>query len=347
MKTVYVVGAGASYEADLPTGNELKNRIAGLLDIRFEMNAQKSGDYEIQQALRQYTRDNGNPQELNLYLHECRHISENMPLAISIDNFIDSERGNEKLALCGKLAIVKSILDAERDSKLYFDPNRLGRNFDFSSLENTWYLSFFRTLTENCNQEDLIPRFEDITLIIFNYDRCIEHFLLCALKSYYRLDNKQAAQLVSSLEIIHPYGTVGSLEWQDSDRSTAVEFGGKLHESRLIDYAERIRTFTEGAHSEYMDNLVCSMRLTERLIFLGFAFHRLNMDLIGGETSKRYENPNKVECYATAYETSESDQLSIQNSIKHLYGKRVSTYIENKTCVQIFRDYSRSLGYSQ
>jgi len=52
-KTVYVVGAGASYEANLPTGNELKDRIAKLLDIRFEFDSQKSGDYEIQQALRQ------------------------------------------------------------------------------------------------------------------------------------------------------------------------------------------------------------------------------------------------------------------------------------------------------
>lgn len=347
MKTVYVVGAGASFEANLPTGNELKDRIAGLLDMRFEFNTQNSGDYEIQQALRQHTHEDRSLKTLNSYLHECRHISENMPLAISIDNFIDSERGNEKLALCGKLAIVKSILKAERNSSLYFDRNRSERRFNFSSLENTWYLSFFRTLTENCNKEDLGPRFENITLIIFNYDRCIEHFLFHALMSYYRLDNQQAAELVSNIEIIHPYGTVGSLEWQDRASSTAIEFGGELHVRRLIDYAERIRTFTEGAHSEYMDSLISSMRFTERLIFLGFAFHRLNMDLIGGETNERYENPHNIECYATAYETSQSDQVAIQNSINHLYSNPVSSNIENTTCAQIFRDYSRSLGYSQ
>ena len=346
-KTVYVVGAGASYEAKLPTGNELKDRISRLLDMRFEFNTQKSGDYEIQQALRQHTSEDRSLKLLNSYLHECRHISENMPLAISIDNFIDSERGNEKLALCGKLAIIKSILEAERNSALYFDRQRSERNFNFSSLENTWYLSFFRTLTENCNTEDLIARFESVTLIIFNYDRCIEHFLLYALMSYYRLDIHQAAELVNSLEIIHPYGTVGSLEWQDRASSTSVEFGGELHVSRLIDYAERIRTFTEGAHSEYLDRLISSMRFTERLVFLGFAFHRLNMDLIGGETTDRYENPHNVECYATAYETSKSDQVSIQNSISYLYKNRVTSNIENTTCSQLFRDYSRSLGYSQ
>jgi len=346
-KTVYVIGAGASYEASLPTGNELKERIAGLLDMRFEMNTQKSGDYEIQQALRQHTKEDRSLKLLNSYLHECRHISANMPLAISIDNFIDSERGNENLALCGKLAIIKSILKAEKNSTLYLDRQRSERGFNFSSLENTWYLSFFRTLTENCNKEDLTSRFENITLIIFNYDRCIEHFLLHALMSYYRVDVQQASALIDSLEIIHPYGTVGSLEWQDRTSTTTIEFGGELHVSRLIDYANRIRTFTEGAHSEYMNRLIRSMLFTERLIFLGFAFHRLNMDLIGGETTEKYENPNKVECFATAYETSKSDQVSIQNSINHLYSNPISTNIENTTCAQFFQDYSRSLGYSQ
>jgi hypothetical protein len=346
-KTVYVVGAGASYEANLPTGNELKGQIADLLNMKFGRATQISGDHQIEQALRHHTDEDSSLKLLNSYIHECRHISENMPLAISIDNFIDSERGNEKLALCGKLAIVKSILEAERNSTLYVDRLRPERGFNFSSLENTWYLSFFRTLTENCSKEDLIPRFESITLIIFNYDRCIEHFLAHALMSYYRLDIQRAAELVNSLKIIHPYGTVGSLEWQGSGSSTTVVFGGELHASRLVDHAERIRTFTEGAHSKYMNSLINSMQYTERLIFLGFAFHRLNMDLIGGENTDGYENTNTVECYATAYETSTSDQVSIKNSINYLYKYPVSTNIENSTCTQLFKDYSRSLGYSQ
>ena len=345
-KTVYVVGAGASYEAKLPTGNELKDRIAKLLDMKFEMNSQKSGDYEIQRALRQYTSDDSSLKTLNSYLRECRHICANMPLAISIDNFIDTERGNEKLALCGKLAIIKSILEAERNSSLFIDKYGSERTLNFALLENTWYLSFFRTLTENCDAKELKDRFKNITLIIFNYDRCIEHFLIHALISYYRLEITYAAELISCLEIIHPYGTVGSLDWEDLASSTSVAFGGELHESQLIDYAQRIRTFTEGAHSEYMEHLVGAMRFTERLVFLGFAFHRLNMALIGGETEERYDNPNNIECYATAYETSKSDQESIRGSVSYLYGNPVTINIENTTCRQLFRDYSRSLGYS-
>ena len=42
---VIVIGAGASKEARLPTGVELRHKIAALLDIRFEFGSRKiSGD---------------------------------------------------------------------------------------------------------------------------------------------------------------------------------------------------------------------------------------------------------------------------------------------------------------
>lgn len=345
-RTVYVVGAGASYEINLPTGKELKDEIASLLNMRFEFNTQKSGDLGIQQALRQFTSHDPSLETLNDYLHECLHISANMPLAMSIDNFIDTEKENEKLALCGKLAIIKSILKAEKNSLLYVD--KYGRNnlLNFSSLEDTWYLSFFRTLTENCNTEDLSKRFRDITLIIFNYDRCIEHFLLFSLMSYYRLNEDSASEIINNLEIIHPYGAVGSLRWLDPVSATSVEFGGELHVNQLIEYAQRIRTFTEGAHSEYIEKLRDNMKNTSRLVFLGFAFHRLNMKLLGGEGIDRYDNPLDINCFSTAYETSKSDQESIRKSISYLYKNEVNINIENTTCKQLFNDYSRSLGYT-
>lgn len=347
-KTVYVIGAGASYEANLPTGDKLKGEIAKLLNFNLDPFAKTSGDGEILLALRQHAAPDRTSNTLNRYLHECRHIRANMPLAISIDNFIDTERNNEELALCGKLAIVKTILNAEKNSKLKLKNNNIYDAFNFSSVNETWYLSFFRAITENCSIQDVSFRFQDITLIIFNYDRCVEHFLLHALISYYRLTESEAAGIINNLNIIHPYGMVGSLSWLDPASQTSVAFGGELQVSQLIKYAEGIRTFTEGAHSESMKQLVISMENAERLIFLGFAFHRLNMELIGGRANgiNGYENSNKIKCYATAFETSKSDQEAIRNSINYLYKNDIGIYIENTTCNQIFKDYSRSLGFS-
>lgn len=342
--TIYVVGAGASFEAGLPVGNKLKEDISRILYIKFEHGSCSGGNYDLYKSLRHHTGNNND--ETNKYLIECRHISDNMPLAISIDNFIDSERGNDKLALCGKMAIVDAILAAERHSKLYFDKYEGERKLHFSSLEETWYLPFFRTLTENCSTADLPERFSTITLIIFNYDRCIEHFLLQALVSYYRLSENDAAEIINNLKIIHPYGIVGSLPWQNRVSSTAMEFGGNIQAYQLIEYAQQIRTFTEGAHSEQMEQLRYNMKHTERLVFLGFAFHRLNMELLMGNSSDRYENSLKVDCFATAFGTSKNDQDSISSLIQYLYERKVNINIENTTCAQLFRDNSRSLGYA-
>lgn len=342
--TVYVVGAGASYELDLPVGNKLKEHIAKILYMSFEYGSFKEGNYDLYQTIRRHTGNNNS--EINEYLKECRHISNNMPLAISIDNFIDSERGNDKLALCGKMAIVEAILEAERKSKIFFARYQGTEKINFPKLENTWYLPFFRTLTENCRADDLQDRFRTITLVIFNYDRCIEHFLIHALMSYYRLQESQAAEIVGSLKIIHPYGTVGSLPWQDQASSTRMEYGGEIQAQQLIEYAQRIRTFTEGAHSEHMDQLRHSMMHAERLVFLGFAFHRLNMELLMGATEDKYENPFSIDCFATAFETSKNDQESISASIKYLYQGEIKINIENTTCAMLFRDNSRSLGYA-
>lgn len=345
--TVYVIGAGASYEAKLPTGNELKGKISQLLNMTFEFHKQLSGDPSICAALRMHTSQDQSGNLFNNYVKECQYISSNLPLSISIDNLIDTNRGNENLALCGKMAILRSILEAEKTSKLHFRKNAESREIRFSSLEDTWYLPFFKSLTENCNLQDLPARLRSITLIIFNYDRCIENFLLFALSSLYRISINDVAELISNLNIIHPYGTVGSLPMLNPASSTVVAFGGELDSSQLVLYSKAIRTFTEGAHSENIDKLKQSMEGADRLIFLGFAFHRLNMELLGGyQGDFKYKNKNVVRCYATAYGTSESDQKEFGRAVQNLYDYAVDINIENSTCNQFFQNYSRSLGFS-
>ena len=56
-KTVFVIGAGASSEVNLPTGYELKEKISKLLDIRFDWYKQISGDRTITDSLREFTKD--------------------------------------------------------------------------------------------------------------------------------------------------------------------------------------------------------------------------------------------------------------------------------------------------
>lgn len=347
--TVFVIGAGASKEANLPTGYELKSKISELLDIKFErFSQQKSGDYKILEALRLFVPQSGGRNgDINPYLNAARHIRDALPLAISIDNFIDAQRGNDKIALCGKLAIVRSMLYAEKNSNLYFEKSRTDSIMNFRSLEKTWYIPFFRLLTENCGQNDLRERFKTITLIVFNYDRCIEHFIYYALQNYYKIPGNEAAELVKNINIYHPYGNVGSLPW--INHNGGMEFGAEPEAIQLLKLAQKIKTFTEGtdpASSEILE-IKRHMGSANRLVFMGFAFHKLNMQLISPDNPKNRgkSKSNMLKCFATTYEISDSDKEVIEEQIGALYSGRIKVRMANLLCGAFFTEFWRSLAF--
>lgn len=343
--TVFVIGAGASTEAKLPTSYELKSEISRLLDIRFHFDEQKSGDHAITAALRIIVRGtDGRNGDINPYLHEAWNIRDAMPQAISIDNFIDAHRDNDKIALCGKLAIVRSILDAEKKSLLHFERERIDSTIDFPSLEQTWYIRFFQLLTEGCAKNDLAQRFKSIALIIFNYDRCIEHFLYYALQNYYKLSENEAAELVKNINIYHPYGDVGTLPWPDGDG--VMKFGAEPTPNQLLELSKKIKTFAEGTDpgsSEILE-IRKHMSVADRVTFMGFAFHKLNMQLIA---PAHVDGSRKSwgKCFATAFGISDSDQEVIDGQIKELYRNKISVRMANLPCSDFFTEFWRSLSF--
>jgi hypothetical protein len=342
-KTVFVIGAGASQEVDLPTGYELKSKISRLLNIRFDHD-QISGDYVITNSLRELVKDpSGRRGDINPYLHEAWHIRDALPLAISIDNFIDNQRENEKIALCGKLAIARSILEAEKKSKLFF--GRFDRNpeINFGTIEDTWYLSFFQLITENCDVSELVDRFKSIKLIIFNYDRCVEHFLFHALQKYYKISEPDAVSMLNTLTIHHPYGSVGQLPWYRN--GSPIEFGIEPTPKQLLEITGKIKTFTEGTDPNESDIVLLKEDIftAQRLVFIGFAFHKLNMELL---TPKPNIPPkNKPRCYASTFGISDSDKKIIKGQVSKLYQSTIDLEMANTKCKDFFSEFWRSLSF--
>ena len=344
-KTVFIVGAGASNEVNLPTGNELKKIIALLLNIRFDEWGDQllSGDKRLTLALKSYANSIG--ETIHAILPDAWHICEALPQAISIDHLIDSQRDNERVAICGKLAIIRSILQAERGSLLYLD-KRINQKLDLNSLENTWFLPFFQLLTENCSKNDLEKRFQYLTLIIFNYDRCIEQYMYHALQIYYRITPAEAAEIVNSIKIFHPYGSVGVLPWSNKSKFSSVEFGEELRPINLLKLISEIYTFTEGTDPNSSEIIQIRERISnaDNLAFIGFAFHPINMQLI---CSKRPEDDTNsfINCYATAYGISNSDQAHSEDLIKSLSNRIIITKMVSQKCYDFFYEFRRSLSF--
>jgi hypothetical protein len=341
MKTVYVIGSGASAEAGLPTGPALKGHIAKLLDIRFDKGTvQQSGDDVIMNALRSLPRSDIS---LQAYVNEALHIADALPLALSIDNFLDAHRDNARIEFLGKAAIVMSILDAERGSRLFVDPRTAYPKLKFDKIKDTWYLPFFQLLTENCELQDLEDRFNRVALIVFNYDRCIEHFIFHALKRYYKLSDLKAADLVQRLSIHHPYGSAGSQNWEEGPNKTA--FGSKPNAQELIQITKQIRTFTEGTDPESSEITKIRNHISDSstLVFLGFAFHKLNMNLLMPQDL----NPKtgQFKCFASAFEISSSDCDAIREQVNSLFSTEVHVTFSDVKCNEFFKEFWRSLAF--
>lgn len=110
---VYVIGAGASAEFNLPTGDGLKRQIAQELGSAHVEYATWAGpERALGNALAKAAGS------LNVSLGAMQEavslIARAMLQVESIDNFLHMHRGDKAVEIAGKLAIVKVICDAER-----------------------------------------------------------------------------------------------------------------------------------------------------------------------------------------------------------------------------------------
>lgn len=340
-KTTIVLGAGSSREVGLPVGKELKSQISDLLDIRYEHGYNRiSGSGAIDRAFRAITERQG-ARDINPFLEACWKIRDAMPQAISIDNYLDAHGEDYETLMAGKLGIVQSILHAERNSSLYLDPHSVPKMIDFQRHEDTWFNKFVQLLTENCRLEDLADSLCNVKIVSFNYDRCIEHFLYYAIQNYYRVSASDTAKVLKNLVVYHPYGRVGSLPWQNQD--IAVEFGAEIRTDFLLSSSEKIRTFAEGTDSKSsnIDEIRYAVSNCDRLIFLGFAYHPMNMKLISSSAGSNVPRAS----YGTALGLSGSDCSIVENEIRALVGREIEkVQLRNDlTCSKLLDEYRRSL----
>lgn len=348
-KTVFVVGAGASKEANLPIGKELTQKIAELVNFHIEFNGTvKSGNPQIYECIRQMIhadRDNWKDQKL---IQSGRAVAEAMALAPSIDTFLHTHRDNREFVLMGKLGIAKAILLAESKSLLAPTHDR-SVPFSMKKLADTWYVSLAQHLFSGIQANEADKVFENVGFIVFNYDRCLEIFLTRALSVYFRIEIEEAKSIVNKIDIVHPYGSLG--DYADTTHRGVV-FGDD--DCNLLSVAKRILTFSESIEDENLVAKIKEMvREAETLVFLGFGFHEQNMDLLGDEVSKLEKRTNIERVYATTHGLSSSDAQVVKNQIAHLLKGRpqrprddysILTY--GGECRHLFAEYWRSLSAS-
>jgi len=347
-KTVFILGAGASAEYGLPTGSELKTEISLILRAIAEPDrAILNGPVyrAIQQA---HLGDDGIVRladaELRSYVTAAQRIRNALPQVGSIDAFIE-QQDDDLITLLGKIAIARAILSAETNSKLYINPSNIYNKLDFPLAAKFWLGKFFEKLTANRKKSDVENVFDGIAIINFNYDRCVEQYLYHSLRNVYDLDEAEAENIMDGLEIYHPYGKVGNLEWQVKESgSVTARFGDDSERHSYLDLSKKILTYSERIEdTQTMARIHQLMMKAQHMVFLGFAFHQQNMELLSVEK----EWDHRVTFFTTSRGVSENDLVVVNGDLNRLCRSRYNPLTVHTapdlTCDRLFDEYWRSL----
>jgi hypothetical protein len=351
MKIVYVIGAGASAEIGMPIGKDLKKQISALLsnerDELRRLDLEQAAQFGIEAIEINYERiRNGEMTKYQLYDLMIKMVRA-LEYDVSIDNFLYNHQNNEAYQIFGKTAIFSTILKAEKKSALWTDVN----NREYTPiLENTWYLSLFQQLIRQATLNTFVNRLNDIQFITFNYDRSLEFYLFHSIQRSYEVASEKAAEIMSNIKIYHPYGQGGSLPYQKGPLTFDYGAFQKYTENNLAQY---LKTYTEGTDIKAEDYKKAMFNLyeAEKVVFLGFAFHQQNIDLLYKliDVWKEQRKLDKINTfaisnyYATFFETSQDNIKETEKQLRKSNDRIKDFKICERKCVDLFSEYSKAL----
>jgi hypothetical protein len=339
--TVLILGAGASCEAGLPVGADLLTAVCRLVDIEFEGDRLARGDVMIANALISQLESGAPSATWSRYLDAAKQIVASSRQALSIDNVIDALE-DPCIELVGKLAIARAILKAEEESVFFKSPKYDRGSIDLDKFRPSWYSHLSKLLTENVRRSQVDNIFHNLEIINFNYDRCLEQYLPFSLANYYGIPVRDARAVTAGLVVHRPYGVVGELPWQEGDVAK-VPFGATTPEF-LVESARQVRTFTEQVEEgTQVAAIRQSLANAERIVFLGFAFHRQNLALL-----RMRPLSGDPDVLATAFRVSAADRYVIQKEVGAAFELEAplpeeAVELADLTCHDLFRDYWRTL----
>jgi hypothetical protein len=185
---------------------------------------------------------------------------------VSIDTFLEFR---EDLRETGRTAIACTLLPCETEARL--------SNANASGGDN-WYQRLLNWLLPAAGADFPAHR---VSILTYNYDRSLEHYVYLALQHRYRCSDAEIAKMMLKLPIVHIHGSFGRLPWQTGD-SRAVPYGtdeSVLSRNHIIDSANSIKIIFE-PEIETSKTLAVArdmLRNATEVLFFGFGYDETNL----------------------------------------------------------------------
>ncbi len=287
-RTVLILGAGASMPYGFPSGQQLIKEIYDNLEYKTS---------EGEKGIQFKNKPNRNEKledikDLGFSYKEIEDFRSDLRQSnlISIDTFLINRH---KYMEIGKIIIAQALMKYEIKEKL-------------TEFNNHWY----KYLWQKMIIDTVFDNFESnkISFITFNYDRSLEQFLFSSIKATFGKNDQETANKLKSIPIIHVYGKLGDLPWQNDTFKPYEPILGKY--KTLKDLGSFIRIiYDDKRRFDPLSYEYSLLENSENIYFLGFGYHRINIYKIGIGSLK-----NKT-FHGTTYNLTELEVEEIKNII--------------------------------
>lgn len=335
-RTTLIVGAGASAELQFPSNAELLARIIQGYDFKRTASdtSTRDGQLLLRNIYKLAERHNKKVEEVAAAAERLRNACR---LGRSIDTVLEQYDHDPLVMACGKLAISFFMGQAEARSNLKDAPRVPGELPLQGKIAEYWIYQLGQLITSGVPRSRIGQTLEQITIVNFNYDRSVEHFLPYALVMAYGIDLKEAQQVIADkLDIVHPHGAIGRLPWQKGEAPLAewgVEQPWNIHA-----IAAQLKSLNErGADRNALRDIRLAVASAKRLVFLGFGFQPQNVDLLFENTLSH--NP---EVLISTYGMSTGNASTVAQMLRRLAGLESDDQLMMSPgkAWEVLRDYS-------
>ncbi|MCH7827247.1 MAG: hypothetical protein IIC75_04620 [Bacteroidetes bacterium] len=278
-ETVLILGAGASKPYGFPTGLELrKDIIFNLLPLLRE-NIDK---IKI-----------GSDFDRNPFIIKIKELIGTFQKSStsSIDLFLTRDKDFYHL---GKQIITILLANYEIKSKF---------REEIENSEYDWYFNFYEALTKDIINSDEISKFakNKVSVITFNYDRSLEHFLYESLVNSFRSKEGEIEDLMRKFKIIHVYGKLALLPWEFPNGG--VEYGSVNLMYDFEVYSKNLQIIYDERETK-TEEIVELISKAKKIFFLGFGYAEENLTAIGFDQTILNLDQR---IYGTAYKLTEAE----------------------------------------
>lgn len=333
-KTTLVIGPGAGLEIELPDkrelltkmaagfdfarlGSELQTRDMVLLARHYEKVARRIGTTE------EKLRDGG------------QRIRTSARVGYSVDAVLEQHCDDPSVMAAGKLALIYYVLQAEARSPLMLEPRDPG-DLPLRGSEN-WLFQLGRLVTSGVPRNQAEKAFENLSIINFNYDRSVQHYLPWVVSMAFGMTLGEARQLVGAkLNITHPFGNIGRLPWEPGERPD-VEWGNE-DPWNLQNLIKEVQTGSERMRNrQYVTGVQSALAGSKKIVFLGFDFDPQTIDFLFDYTYSH--DPDVI---AAVQGMNEPSLRAISRLLRRRTGIEDESLISvlDMRCFQFMRDYA-------